>query len=96
MRHEQIGIKNLTEFYLRIVYQNTAPLLYSPFYMMFHRQPRLFVESELIGEDDVCKLETDPDAFIEKMLKRQSDVKSKAPGNIAKAQAKQKIDIFQR
>lgn len=64
--------------------------------MMFHRQPRLFVESELIGEDDVCKLETDPDAFIEKMLKRQSDVKSKAPGNIAKAQAKQKIDYDKR
>ncbi len=64
--------------------------------MMFHRQPRLFVESELLGEDDVCKLETDPDAFIEKMLKRQSDVKSKAPGNIAKAQAKQKKDYDKR
>ena len=38
--------------------------------MMFHRQPRLPVDAELIGEDDVCELETDADAFMEKMLKR--------------------------
>ena len=31
---------------------------------MFHRQPRLPVDAELIGEDDVCELETDADAFM--------------------------------
>ena len=64
--------------------------------MMFHRQPCLPVDAELIGEDDVCQLEADADAFMEKMLKRQSDFKSNAAGNIAKAQAKQKQNYDKR
>ncbi len=64
--------------------------------MMFHRQPRLPVDVELNGEDDVCEMETDTEAFIEKMLKRQSNVKSNAAENIAKAQAKQKENYDKR
>ncbi len=39
---------------------------------------------------DVCEMETDAEAFIEKILNRQRDVKGiyNAAENIAKAQAK--------
>ncbi len=50
--------------------------------------------AELIGKDDVCELDTGADAFMEKMLKRQSDVKGIATGNIAKVRAKQKSELW--
>ena len=59
--------------------------------MMFHREPRLFVEAEFedLSFGDLNE-ETTTDAFIERMLKAQEETKIKAGENIKKAQKKQK------
>ena len=61
---------------------------YSPFYMMFHRQPRLPVDSELLPVSDVG--EVDIDLFVERMVKVRDELKDKASVNITKAQHDQK------
>ena len=61
---------------------------YSPFYMMFHRQPRLPVDSELLPMSDAG--EPDFDLFIENMVKVRDELKDKGSANIAKAQRDQK------
>lgn len=96
MRHKQTGIKKIDSILFSYRASKHRSTGYSPFYMMFHRQPRLPVDAELFGEGDACDLKTDVDVFMEKMLKRQNDVKSNAAGNIAKAQAKQKEDYDKR
>ena len=59
--------------------------------MMFHREPRLFVEAEFedLSFGDLNE-ETNTDAFIERMLKTQEETKIKAGESIKKAQKKQK------
>ncbi len=64
---------------------------YSPFFMMFHREARLPIEADVeqnetdtvVTSEDI-DTETTADAFIEKMLKRQEDIKSIAGENIKK------------
>ena len=59
---------------------------YSPFFMMFHREARLPIEADVEQNETVTSedidTETTADAFIEKMLKRQEDIKSIAGENI--------------
>ncbi|XP_064407174.1 circumsporozoite protein-like [Halichondria panicea] len=62
--------------------------------MMFHREARLPIEADVEQNETVTSedidTETTADAFIEKMLKRQEDIKSIAGENIKKSQKKQK------
>ena len=62
---------------------------YSPFYMMFHQQPSLPIDSELLQSLD-CD-EPDFDAFIEKMTCVTDEIKASASQNISNAQSEQKI-----
>ena len=57
--------------------------------MMFHRQPRLPIDTELMAKVEGTE-EQDVDIFMEKMIKARDDLKSKAGANIVKAPAKQK------
>ena len=61
---------------------------YSPFYMMFHRQPHLPIDSELLSVSDVG--EVDVDLFVERMVKLRNELKDAASANITKAQQDQK------
>lgn len=56
--------------------------------MMFHRQPSLPVDSELLPSLE-CD-ETDSDTFIEKMTNVCEAIKETASRNISKAQSEQK------
>ena len=58
------------------------------FIMMFHRQPSLPIDSELLQSLD-CD-EPDFDAFIEKMTCVTDEIKATASQNISKAQSEQK------
>ena len=62
--------------------------------MMFHREARLPIEADVEQNETVTSedidTETTADAFIEKMLKRQEDIKSIPGENIKKSQKKQK------
>lgn len=68
---------------------------YSPFYMMYHREPRLPV-CKNVGcdvENALMEVKSDlanTDEFIQKMLNRQEDVMKEAKKSIAKAQKEQK------
>ena len=62
---------------------------YSPFYMMFHRQPLLPIDSELVQSfqnDD----EPDIEAFIDRMIDIRDKLKEVASRNISKSQSEQK------
>ena len=62
---------------------------YSPFYMMFHRQPLLTIDSELVQSfknDD----EPDIEAFIDRMIDIRDKIKEVASRNISKSQSEQK------
>ena len=67
---------------------------YSPFYMMFHRHPRLPIDSELKqseahgGNQDLES--KNHEAFIEGMLQVQEEIRAQASKNIEEAQQKQK------
>ena len=62
---------------------------YSPFYMMFHRQPSLPIDSELLPLLDKSG-EPDYEAFIEKTASVCEEIKEVASCNISKAQKNQK------
>ena len=70
---------------------------YSPFFMMFHREARLPIEADVEQNETVTSedidTETTADAFIEKMLKRQEDIKSIAGENIKKSQKSKRSAI---
>ena len=62
---------------------------YSPLYMMFHRQPLLPIDSELVQSfqnDD----EPDIEAFIDRMIDIRDKIKEVASINISKSQSEQK------
>lgn len=61
---------------------------YSPFFMMFHRQPLLPIDSELLQK--VQDGESDVEAFIDNMMLIREDVKEAASLTIAKSQSAQK------
>ena len=61
---------------------------YSPFYMMFHRHPRLLIDSKLIPTSDTG--EPDIDLFVKKMVKIDDELNDKGSANISKAQQDQK------
>lgn len=56
--------------------------------MMFHRQPRLPIDSELLPISEVG--EPDIDQFVEGMIKVRDELKDKGSANISKAQQDQK------
>ena len=56
--------------------------------MMFHRQPCLPIDSELLPIPEVG--EPDVDQFVEGMIKVRDELKNKGSANISKAQQDQK------
>lgn len=63
---------------------------YSPFFMMYHRQPRLPVDIELMPGVEEGIEEQHVDTFVENMIEIRDNLRAKAGTNIAKAQTKQK------
>ena len=63
---------------------------YSPFYMMFHRQPSLPIDFDMLEVHNASDVEPDYDAFIEKMTSIRENVKETASRNIDRAQNEQK------
>ena len=56
--------------------------------MMFHRHPRLLIDSKLIPMSDTG--EPDIDLFVKKMVKIDDELKDKGSANISKAQQDQR------
>ena len=52
--------------------------------MMFHRQPHLPIDSELLPVSDVGEINVD--LFVERMVEVCDELKDKASANITKAQ----------
>ena len=61
---------------------------YSPFYMMFHRHPRLPIDAEL--QQSSVDEDTNVESFVDKMLQVRDTIKVKACSNIEEAQQKQR------